>query len=392
VRLSDFILDNRNAILLEWERFVKTLRAGGRVDEAAQRAHAEQILMTIAAEMRVPQTGEEQEAKSKSQGGRRLGARSSAAQSHAGSRLAAGFKLNELMAEYRALRASVVRLWMNSIAGAEPGTLDELARFNDALDEALAEAIAHFSEALDRSRELFMGVLGHDLRTPLHVILQSAESLSRRSRRSPAELTGYVLQSARHMQRMIDDLLDVSRTRLGGSLPLEPASVDLTAVCNQTLRELRALHPGSSLLTTLGGDLCGVWDPARLEQLLTNLVRNAIQHGDATKPVTISARGENERIILKVHNHGDPIPAATRVRIFEPLVRGVGPKGAGKQGRNMGLGLYIAFTIAEAHGGSIEVESSRKSGTCFTVSLPRHAAGGRRSGPAAGHTPLHGAR
>ena len=91
------------------------------------------------------------------------------------------------MAEFRALRASVVRLWMNSIAGAEPGTLDELARFNDALDEALADAIGHFSETLDRSRELFMGVLGHDLRTPLQVMLQSAEALSRRSERSPAE-------------------------------------------------------------------------------------------------------------------------------------------------------------------------------------------------------------
>jgi len=191
---------------------------------------------------------------------------------------------------------------------------------------------------------------------------------------------------------MIEDLLDVSRTRLGGSLPLEPASVDLTAVCNQTLRELRALHPGSSLLTTLGGDLRGVWDAARLEQLLTNLVRNAIQHGDATRPVTISARGEDERIILKVHNEGDPIPAATLARIFEPLVRGVGPKGAGKPGRNMGLGLYIACTIAEAHGGSIEVESSRKSGTCFTVSLPRHAAGVRGSGRAAGDTALRDSR
>ena len=178
MRLSDFIVANRTAILLEWERFVKTLRAGRRVDEVALRAHAEQILMTIAAEMRMPQTGEEQEAKSKGQGARRAGARSNAAQSHAGSRLAAGFKLNELMAEFRALRASVVRLWMNSIAGAEPGTLDELARFNDALDEALADAIGHFSEALDRSRELFMGVLGHDLRTPLQVILQSAEALS----------------------------------------------------------------------------------------------------------------------------------------------------------------------------------------------------------------------
>jgi signal transduction histidine kinase len=310
-------------------------------------------------------------------------------QSHAGTRLAAGFKLNEVMAEYRALRASVVRLWVNSIAGAEPGTLDELARFNDALDEALADAIGHFSEALDRSRELFMGVLGHDLRTPLHVILQSAESLNRPTRRSPAELIGFILESARHMQRMIEDLLDVSRTRLGGSLPLEPASTDLAAICNQTLRELRALHPKTSLLTTLGGDLSGVWDAARLEQLLTNLVRNAIQHGDATKPVTISAKGEDERIILKVHNEGDPIPAAARARLFEPLFRGDAAKGAGKQGRSMGLGLYIAGTIAEAHGGSIEVESSRKSGTCFTVSLPRRAAGASRSASPAGRASLH---
>lgn len=145
--------------------------------------------------------------------------------------------------------------------------------------------------------------------------------------------------------------------------------MDLAAVCRQVLDEARASHPNREVTLTLAGDLRGIWDEARLAQVLSNLVENAVQHGAEDAPVAVSAHGEGERVWLAVHNRGVPIPKAMLARIFVPLVASMPGESRGKAG-SLGLGLYIAREIVLAHGGSVDVTSSEDAGTTFTVCLP----------------------
>ncbi|HET9397093.1 MAG TPA: HAMP domain-containing sensor histidine kinase [Nitrospiraceae bacterium] len=157
--------------------------------------------------------------------------------------------------------------------------------FNEGIDQALAESIKRFSDKLDRSRELLWAPTGMILRGPLHVVLRATSYLQNPdiSERKRADMVGYVLQSADRMRRMIEDLLDVARTKLGGSLPVNLSSADAGEICDRVLAEMRALHPDRHFHLETTDDLRGKWDAARIEQLLANLVNNAVQHGDRTK-------------------------------------------------------------------------------------------------------------
>src|SRR5690606_27575711 len=126
--------------------------------------------------------------------------------------------------------------------------------------------------------------------------------------RQHADMVRHVLASAEHMQRLIEDLLDVARTNLGGSLPIELASADASEICDRVLAEMRALHPDRQFNVQKSGPLQGMWDAARIEQLVANLVSNAVHHGDPDKAITLSAEGSAEQVLLRIHNHGEPIP------------------------------------------------------------------------------------
>jgi signal transduction histidine kinase len=374
MQLSKFILDDMEGILQDWEDFARTLPAASSMDQKQLRDHAEKVLRAIAADMEKLQSPQDEVSKSKGEAGTRAGeGRDSAAQSHGSERLDDGFSTPEMVAEYRALRASVIRRWRKQAAFPSDGALAEATRFNEGIDQALSESIMRFSDKLDRSRELFMGALGHDLRGPLHVILSAAAYLQNPeiSERKRADMAEYVLQSANHMRRMIDDLLDVARTKLGGSLPIDLSSADAGEICNRVLAEMRALHPDRQFHVKTTGDLHGKWDAGRLDQLLSNLVNNAVQHGDPTKAITIQAQDDGGSIVLSVHNEGEPIPERMLDRIFEPLVRGEKAQDGSRSAGNMGLGLYIACTVARAHSGSIDVQSSKAAGTTFKVRLPK---------------------
>lgn len=374
MKLAQFILEDMEGILQEWEDFARTLPAAASMDQKQLRDHAEKILRAIARDMDNPQSTTEEASRSKGKSDtEERGAQDSAAQTHGGERLDDGFSAPEMVAEYRALRASVIRRWRKQTGVASEAALAEATRFNEGIDQALAESIKRFSDKLNRSRELFMGALGHDLRGPLHVILAAAAYLQNLeiSERKRADMVGYVLQSAGHMRRMIEDLLDVARTKLGGSLPIAPSAADAGGICDRVLAEMRALHPDRQFHVDTSGNLCGTWDAARLDQLLSNLVSNALQHGDPTKAITIQAQDQGQSIRLSVHNEGEPIPERLLDRIFEPLVRGEKADAGGGPAANLGLGLYIASTIARAHGGSIDVQSTKARGTTFSVSLPR---------------------
>ncbi len=363
------------AILLEWENFAASIPAASGMDTKALRNDAEKILRAIALDLSQTQSDEQQETKSKGHAPRPL--RASAANEHGGVRQIEGFGLNEMVSEFRALRASVVRLWTRDLSRANPEALDQLTRFNEAVDQALHDSVERFSAGLDRSRDLLLGILGHDLRSPLGAAINSAKYLLQSEGLSGVQFksTSIILRSGARIQQIISDILDVARTRLGGSLPIAPAPANLSAVCQQVVEETQAFHPEHRVTFKPAGDLRGDFDEGRVSQLLTNLVENGIRHGASDKPVTITASGSAADVVIGVHNEGAPIPPTELRRIFEPLTQS-------ENGRNksegLGLGLYIAQLIAHAHGGDIKVESSEHDGTAFTVRLPRHAPGPRQ--------------
>lgn len=371
MQLSQFILKDMEQILGDWERFAGSLPIARSMTGRQLRDHAELMLRAIAAEISQSQTN--QHALERSRGEHDAQSDSNTpAQEHAVRRLEEGFSLPELVSEYRALRSSVIRRWRHD-PDVPADALDQVVRFNEAIDQALAESVVRFSAKVDRARELFMGALGHDLRGPLHVILRGTSYL--KDPELPAQkreqIGGFVTESAEHMHRLIEDLLDVARTKLGGSLPIVLKPTDAAEICARVAAELRAQNPDHVFEVRTTGDLRGLWDSGRLEQLLSNLASNAVQHGDPNKPIRLEAAGTSETLVLRVHNEGTPIPSRILGRIFEPLVRGNDSSDGHSASGHMGLGLYIACTVARAHGGSIHVQSSEAEGTTFEVSLPK---------------------
>jgi signal transduction histidine kinase len=372
--LAEFIVRDMEGIISDWKQFARTIPAAASMDERELRDGVESILRRIASDMQQSQSKSKRESKSRGEQDTRQNERDSAAQEHAADRLSEGFTLPEMVSEYRALRASVIRRWTSEVRPG-PQALDELIRFDEGIDQALAESITRFTEKLDRARELFMGTLGHDLRSPLQVITQCARYLSQpeTTTRKHSQLGGYISESAEHIRNMVEDLLDLARTKLGGSLPIDVSSTDITKVCCAAVNELRIAHPSVTFVTHVPPTLIGNWDSSRLRQLATNLLKNAIQHGDATRPVSLSVKDEGERVLIEVFNEGKPIPEGVLKTMFEPLARGE-TMSQDQRGANMGLGLFISNTIAHAHRGTITVDSGADRGTTFTVCLPRDSA------------------
>ncbi len=379
MRLAEFILGNIEPILVEWEAFARSVWPGAATDPHELRDHAADILRATASDMASVQSAAQQSDKSKGDGD--AGAASSrvdgASDVHAIGRVRSGFDLKTLIAEYRALRASVIRLWRESRPAPDQRDLADLTRFNESIDQSLTEAVRSYTDRVEYSRQMFLAILGHDLRSPLNAMALLAAALSQ-SGQLDAEAVGMTSQmadSAAAMSRMITDLLDFTAAGLGGVIPLSTAPMDLESLCHQVVEEIRAAFPNCTLRTQLQGDLTGEWDEARLRQVLCNLVGNAIQHGVESIPVDLWARGEGPDVVLSVRNGGPPIPPDALPTIFEPLVRGT-PSEVHKPRRpgSIGLGLYIAREIVTAHGGTIDVKSSEEAGTVFTVRLPRRRA------------------
>jgi signal transduction histidine kinase len=372
--LSDFITFESAKILSEFEAFaVQQLPAAADMDVIALRDHAAQVLAAIALDMRQPQTKRQQRQKSLGHAPRVEGADASAAELHGELRAVAGFDVNQTAAEYRALRASVIRLWMESGPTLGREEVIELTRFNEAMDEALAASILHFAAEAARMRNLFLGVLSHELRTPLSTIMASGESLLKAAAAGNVlpQAAERTLRGARRIQSLLDDLLDYVRSGLGEGMRVTPLAIDMGQACARIVGELRANHPSRRIEVEHAGDLACVCDEQRISQAISNLLGNALRHGAPGAPVVVRVDGSSaDEIAVSVQNGGEPIPSATRESLFEPLVRG--PE-ADRAGYNLGLGLYIVREIAQAHGGSASVESNALVGTVFTVRIPRDA-------------------
>lgn len=371
MRLADFIAANIEPILVEWVAFAKSRDPSGAMDSEALRDHARDMLTVIVADLRAPQSERARSAKSKGHAPENAGT-DTAAEVHGAGRAKSGFSVGDMVSEYRALRASVIRLWTRTCGALAGEALDDLVRFDEAIDQALAESLTRYTEDIEQSRELFLAILGHDLRTPLGAVITSgqfmldAQELEDQSR----TLTAGIVRSARRMNAMVDDLLDFTRIRLGSGVPLVRVDTDMAAVARDAVDEAAAAHPGRVIEFAPSGDLTGCWDAARVDQVLSNLLGNAVQHGDPAAPIRVTVGGEGKNVVLKVHNRGATIPAGDLAGLFNPLKR-LQSGAAGAGAANLGLGLYIVEQIVSAHGGTIEVASGPDAGTSFTVCLPR---------------------
>ena len=223
----------------------------------------------------------------------------------------------------------------------------------------------------ERFRELFLGILGHDLRNPLNAISMGAQMLASQPGLSAPHLRTVELlrKSASRMGRMITQVLDFTRARAGGGIPIKRQAADLQAICAQTIEELSSANPGRVIETTYAGDAHGEWDVDRLAQIFSNLVGNALKHGKRDAPVLVHVDATGDVVRCAVRNCGAPIPPALLPRLFDPFRQGHVGSSAGADG--LGLGLFIAQQIAVAHGGRICVRSSEEEGTELSFELPR---------------------
>lgn len=376
MRLPKFILTNMEAILQEWEDFAKTIHATThRMTARELRDHAEAMLKAVAADLDTDQA--RQEGIDKSQGLAPQVPEDTAAEIHAVDRLSSGFTIEQLTAEYRALRASVLRLWQDDIKNITAGEIKDMVRFNEAIDQSLAESVARYSAMHRDSQNLFLAILGHDVRSPLGAISMGAQILMSNANLTPnaVKTASLLVDSSNRVAEIVSDLLDFSTSHLGDGIPVTTSSMDFSPVCTTLVEEMRLFHPDRSIKLEIAGDMEVIWDRSRISQAFGNLITNAIDHGSAADPIVVTVREHSDdEIIWTIQNAGEVISSAQLRTIFDPAKRfALRPASERKLSDkvNLGLGLYITREIIVAHGGRIEITSTKEGGTTFTIRLPR---------------------
>ena len=303
---------------------------------------------------------------------------------HAALRVREGYDLRQVVAEYRTLRRVILELFAayGQIADQARPRLAPLSLMNAALDAAIGDAVDQYALERDRLREMFIGMLGHDLRDPLNAIAVGAQSLAMLSGLDPdaMKIAERIESSADRMQRMILDLLDFAQGRLGGGLAIVAAPLDARSLIAQTVDDIAHAHLERKITCSARetfGDFAVRWDGDRITQAITNLVSNAISHGN--DPISVELVDEEQQITISVHNRGE-ISAEALPTIFAPFShtgteRRQSGDAAGHPERrrgSLGLGLYIVREIAVAHGGSVAAASAAGQ-TTFRLTLPRDA-------------------
>lgn len=355
--LAQFLRSHRERIMREWERRAGDLPSARGLSREGQRDHIPQLLDAMADAIE--------------RGDASTVALEQLPLVHADHRLAQEYGLREVVAEYRLLRRVVLDVYAAEAGdmSAESRTrLPPLITFNENIDHAITDALDHYTMQRDRTREYFVGMLSHDLRDPLNAISIGAEVLARRDNLADADrqMIDRLLASARRMNRLIADMLDVTRSRLGGGLPVCPTRTDLGAVARDTVDELAGAQADRDIRCVMpdaDADLVGHWDPMRLAQAVSNLVANALRHG--TDPIRVTPVDEGACVALEVVNRGE-IPAELRPHVFEPFQTRDASAGTG-------LGLYIVSEIARGHGGELELVADTPGETRFRLRLPRGA-------------------
>lgn len=371
-RLAYFIKKNTSPIIDEWEKFAHSIPTGApKMSSNALRDHLPQILSFIAWDIGTTQSHHEQKIKSQGGSDKTDSTPDTAAEIHGVLRLENGFDIKQMISEFRALRASVIKLWIHESKTLNKDQVSDLIRFNEAIDQALAESVSRFTRDLDASKDLFLGILGHDIRNPLGAISMSATLLQDSSTSDvlKTKLAKQIGESANRIQEIVSHLLELTKARLGAKIPLVKQPLDFGETTQRIVAEIQAMHPNSKVNIDISGNVKGLVDKARFEQAFSNLMANAVQYGEPGLQVDVAIQGDSKAIRVSVHNTGRPIPPSTLSTIFESLVRG--DEDAGEGSTNLGLGLFIVKSIVRSHGGEMSVSSTEADGTTFVAVFPR---------------------
>src|SRR5262249_4749014 len=292
---------------------------------------------------------------------------------HALLRFHEGYDLRQVVAEYRLLRQVIADLYTDrgDLSVASRPKMKPLTVMHAAVDRAISEAVDQYAVERDRVRDRFIAILGHDLRDPLNTILftanaqlANADDLDGGSTKAAARTR----TAAERMDRMIRDLLDFARGRLGGGFTVVPTRLDARPLISHAVHEIAHAHPDRAVQWSAGPATANFdvdWDSDRIAQVVANLVGNALTHGH--DPVTVEMRDEGDQISIEVRNRGE-IPNDVLPRLFDPFVSDA----SNTADHGLGLGLFIVQQIAHAHGGNVRGDSSNGT-TTMKVMLPRRA-------------------
>jgi signal transduction histidine kinase len=365
MRLAQFLETAHIPILDAAVAFARTMPALKDTEEDVLRDHLPALLKIISADLRTPQS--RTESISKSHGGDAPSLFLTSAQSHGLMRARVGLTMDQLVAEYRALRSSILRLWGE---GHTPGpkTLEDVTRFNEAIDQAVAESVQFYNQEHERWRDIFLGVLGHDLRGPLNALSLTVQMICLKEG-EPTSTTKVLMRGVTRLTSLLDSLLEYSTSNLGVGMALQRTRADLGEECAEEIDLLRAAHPAARIDYEVLRDADGgFFDVSKVREALTNLVSNAVKHGEASEPTVVRVEGDEQSVRISVENAGE-IPPEEIDMLFEPLYQRSTPS-LRTDRTHLGLGLFIVRQIARAHGGEA-------SGTCaggrvrFVIELPK---------------------
>ncbi len=279
---------------------------------------------------------------------------------------AAGYSISEVIFEYRILRQVIIQVLEeeNSLSDVEKEIITDL------IEQAVNDAAAEYSDTQSDLREKFVATLTHDLRQPIAATKMSAQFILKMSDQVDAiqNVASRIIQNMNRADRMIQDLLDVNSIRAGEKLPIKVGECDLVELAKDTLSELTTIH-GDRFILDAPTEIKGYWDSSGVRRILENLVNNAVKYGANYQPVNVSLRENSDRATIFVHNVGNPLSPDEVANIFGHYKRTPSAQAGTKKG--WGLGLALVRGIAEAHGGSVRVESAPGKGTTFTVEFPR---------------------
>lgn len=374
MRLAMFIRGNIELILLGWEDFAKSIKELDNATTFELRGHAKSLLIEIAVDIETDQTNSESYIKSR--GARDASSQDKAAEYHAISRIESGLSISDLISEFRFLRSNIISLWTLENFSEKNFIILDMIRFNEVIDQLTVKATLKYSAILKNSQNVFLAILGHDIKNPIGAISMAVQILLRNSTftEKQKKLLEQINRSVKRTDEMISNLLDFSATQLGGEMSVYFLPINFSEECLNIKNELETFYPKSIILLEMNGDLNASWDKARIGQVLSNLIANAISHGDPNKPIWLTAIGDNESIIFTIQNEGEVIPAIELRHLFDPVKRfsfSSDWKNTINTDRHLGLGLFIISSLIKLHNGSINVTSTLLGGTTFTVKLPK---------------------
>lgn len=371
LRLADFIDANSQVIVDQATQVASSFssRSAG-VNTDAMREQLPQILDAIVRDLRTTQSRAEAVQRSRTPV-MAPATPSSAAGTYARLRAQSGITLEQVVSELRALRSCVLLLWSDAAPDGDDA-LEDVVRFNEAVDQILAESIANFSAEIEGWRNVFLGTLAHDLRGPLSVNLLAAEVLSRITPDGPARpLVDRMTRSATRIKALLDSLLDYSKASLGRGIRVSPVEADLDAELRDEIELLQALFPEHEVAYESGGRTTAIVDASRIREAVANLVINAAKHGAPNGRIRVVLSADRSGLTLAVENFGPTVPDETLSGLFMPFGH-MREEGNSPQTDSLGLGLFIVKQIATAHGGSVSV-SSGEGRTTFVLKLPTEA-------------------